>query len=111
NVSTAAQAAAEASLKDRGQVTRGVGLVRSSRKQVLPALEQLGLGVVPSVGNFVLIDVSPRKGKDLFEALLRRGVIVRAMDEYDFPNHIRVTYGLPAENRWFLKAMKEVLAP
>jgi histidinol-phosphate aminotransferase len=65
--------------------------------------------VVPSLGNFVLIDVSPRRGTAVFEALLNRGVIVRAMDEYDFPNHIRVTYGLPVENALFLKAMKEVL--
>ena len=49
------------------------------------ALEQMGLGVIPSVGNFVLVDVSPRKGADVFEALLNRGLIVRAMDEYGFP--------------------------
>jgi histidinol-phosphate aminotransferase len=109
NVSTVAQAAAEASLRDRAQVQRGIRLVREGRKQILPALAQMGLGVVPSVGNFVLIDVAPRRGTDIFEALLDRGVIVRAMDEYRFPHHIRVTYGLPAENRWFLKALKEVL--
>jgi histidinol-phosphate aminotransferase len=56
-----------------------------------------------------LIDVSPRRGRDVFEALLERGIIVRAMEEYGFPRHIRVTYGLPAENKAFLKSLKEVL--
>jgi len=109
NVSTLGQAGAEASLSDGGQIRRAIQLVQSERKKVLPALSKLGLPVVPSVGNFVLIDVSPRRGRDLFEALLSRGIIVRSMDEYGFPNHIRVTYGLPAENQMFLRALKEVL--
>ena len=76
----------------------------------MPALAKLGLTGVPSVGNFVLIDVTPSKGVDVFEALMKRGIIVRSMDEYGFPHHIRVTYGLPRENQAFLKALKEVLA-
>jgi histidinol-phosphate aminotransferase len=109
NVSTVGQAAAEASLQDAMQVRRGIRLVQAGRREVLPALARLGVSAVPSAGNFVLIDVSPRCGADVFEALLDRGVIVRTMDEYDFPRHLRVTYGLPAENRYFLKALKEVL--
>jgi histidinol-phosphate aminotransferase len=110
NVSSIAQTAAEASLKDRAQITRGVRLVQQGRKQIVPALEQMGLRVIPSVGNFALVDVSPRRGTQVFNALLDQGVIVRAMDEYGYPQHIRVTYGLPVENNLFLKAMKEVLA-
>ncbi len=109
NLSSVAQAAAEASLSDRFQISRGVQLVRQGQKLLLPALAKLGLAVVPSVGNFVLLDVSPRRGTDVFEALLGRGIIVRAMGEYDFSSHIRVTYGLPVENRLFLKALTEVL--
>ena len=78
---------------------------------MLPVLSELGLAAIPSAGNFVLIDVSPRRGEELFESLLLRGIIVRSMDEYGLPHHIRVTYGLPAENQLFLKAFKEVLAP
>ncbi|OGR90281.1 MAG: histidinol-phosphate transaminase [Elusimicrobia bacterium RIFCSPLOWO2_01_FULL_59_12] len=109
NVNVIAQAAAEASLRDPAQIQRGLRLVKDGRKAVLPELARMGLRVVPSLGNFALMDVSPRRGTDVFEALLNRGVIVRAMDEYDFPRHIRVTYGLPVENRWFLKALGEVL--
>jgi histidinol-phosphate aminotransferase len=110
NMNTAAQVAAEASLSDAGQVTRGINLIKAERRKMLPALARMGLPVVPSVANFILIDVSPRQGRQVFEALLDRGVIVRSVDEYGFRNHIRVTYGLPDQNQTFLKALREVLA-
>jgi len=40
---------------------------------------------------------------------LKKGVIVRAMDEYGFPNHIRVTIGLTEENSIFISALKKIL--
>jgi histidinol-phosphate aminotransferase len=110
NVSTLGQAGAEASLSDGARIQKAVKHVLLERKKVLPELAKLGLRSVPSAGNFVLIDVSPRRGQDVFESLLSRGIIVRSMDEYGYPNHIRVTFGLAAENRQFLKALKEVLA-
>jgi histidinol-phosphate aminotransferase len=109
NVSVLGQVGAEASLQDKGQVRRAVALVVAGRRQVLPALSKLGVAVIPSVGNFILIDVSPQTGRAVFNSLLKRGIIVRSMDEYGFPNHVRVTYGLPGENRAFLQALKEVL--
>jgi histidinol-phosphate aminotransferase len=110
NVSSAGQAAAQASALDSRQVRRGVELVTSARQQLLPALSRLGIRVVPSAGNFFLMDVSPRRGVEVFESLLKRGIIVRSMDEYGFPQHIRVTYGLTQENKAFLKALTEVLS-
>jgi histidinol-phosphate aminotransferase len=109
NVSTLGQAGAEASLGDPGQIKKAVRLVIAERKKVLPELAKSGLSVIPSTGNFVLIDVSPRRGQEVFDSLLSRGIIVRSMDEYGFPNHIRVTFGLPKENQMFLKALKEAL--
>jgi histidinol-phosphate aminotransferase len=110
NVSTVGQVAAEASLADPRQVRRAVNLVLAGRKLVLPVLSRLPLQVIPSIGNFVLIDLAPRRGGEIFELLMNRGIIVRSMDEYGFPHHIRVTFGLPEENKAFLKALKEVLA-
>lgn len=110
NVSIVGQVAAEASLSDRAHIQRSVRLVQEERKKVVPILTGMGLPVVPSAGNFILIDVSPRRGSEVFEALLRRGVIVRSMDEYGFPHHIRVTYGLPAERQLFFRALREVMS-
>jgi histidinol-phosphate aminotransferase len=110
NVSIAGQAAAEASLGDAAHLRRAVSLVVAGRKMLEPALTRLGVAIVPSIANFYLVDVSPRRGADVFESLLNRGIIVRSMGEYGFPNHIRVTFGLPTENKAFLKAFTEVLA-
>ncbi|TMA99098.1 MAG: histidinol-phosphate transaminase, partial [Deltaproteobacteria bacterium] len=57
--------------------------------------------------NFVLVRVG--EGARVYEALLREGVIVRPMDVYGFPAHVRVTVGLPEENARFVEALGRVL--
>lgn len=109
NISIAAQVAGVAALEDKTHVKRSVELVRRERKVVEAVLKRMGVPFLPSVANFVLMDVSPRKGREVFERLLDRGIITRAMDEYGLPHHLRVTYGLPAENKLFTKALTEVL--
>ena len=63
---------------------------------------------MPSQANFVLIRV-PKAGQEVYQAMLRQGVIIRAMDAYGFPDYIRVNMGRPEENRRFLEALEKVL--
>jgi histidinol-phosphate aminotransferase len=107
NVSLAAQAAGVAALGDRAHLKRTTTLVAREKKALEKALAALGVATVPSAANFLLIHVAPHRGDELFEALLRLGVIVRAMDEYGLPEHIRVTIGRPEENRQFLNAFRQ----
>lgn len=109
NVNLIAQVAAAVSLEDEGQVLKSLSLSEEGKKYFYSELKDLGVSYVPSAANFVLIDVSPRKGSDVFKSLLKSGVIVRAMDEYNFPNHIRVTVGLPGENKEFFHCFKEII--
>ena len=46
----------------------------------------------------------------VFEELLKRGVIVRPLASFGFPEHIRVTVGTAEDNALFLAALEEVLA-
>ena len=108
NVSIPAQAAGVAALTDTAHLKRTVALVAREKEIMERALKKMEIPVVRSAGNFLLIQVSPHRGDETFEALLRKGVIVRAMDEYGFPEHIRVTIGRPEENRLFLSAFREV---
>ncbi|HOW27071.1 MAG TPA: histidinol-phosphate transaminase [Elusimicrobiota bacterium] len=108
NVSSAAQAAAEAALDDDAHVRKTVKLVEKEKARVAKVLKSMKIEWTPSAGNFLLLDVSPRRGEEVFQALLREGVIVRPLDEYGLPRHIRVTLGLPEENDLFLKALKGV---
>jgi histidinol-phosphate aminotransferase len=109
NVNLVAQAAGIAALSDVEHVERSRALVREERPFLAAGLAALGATVVPSQGNFVFADFPGRPGKDLFEALLREGVVVRPMGGYGFPTAQRVTVGLRAENEKCLAALKKVL--
>lgn len=109
NVNILAQAGACAALDDRGFLEKTRTLVSEGKAWLREKLAVMGLTSYPSEANFFLVDVR-REGRTVFEALLRRGVIVRSMHGYGFPRCIRITVGLPEENRVFLDALEAVLA-
>ena len=108
NVNSVAAAAAAAALTDRDHVAVSVELNRKGMRQLREGIEQLGLRYVPSVANFLAIDLGVAAAP-VYEALLRRGVIVRPIASYGMPNHLRVTVGLPEENDRFLRTLRQVL--
>jgi histidinol-phosphate aminotransferase len=109
NVNLVAQAAGIAALDDHAHVEKSRALVRTERPLLSEALRALGATVVPSQGNFVFADFPGRPGKELFEALLREGVVVRPMGGYGFPTAQRITVGLRGENEKCLAALRKVL--
>ena len=68
----------------------------------------MGVAYVPSQSNFVLVDVK-RDSWELFQKLLRYGVIVRDMKPYKLESYIRVTIGTDKENKKFIEALKKAL--
>ncbi len=108
SVNAMAQAAARAALDDRDHVERSRKMVKESRKQVAEGLGELGLKAVPDQANFCFIDTRV-DSKQLFQALLQKGIIVRTGDIFGYPNFIRVTYGTEEQNRRFLEVLKEAL--
>jgi histidinol-phosphate aminotransferase len=108
NVNRLAQVAARAALTDREFLARTRELVLAGREEICRELARLNLEFVPSQANFVLIR-TPRPGQEVYQEMLREGVIIRSMDAYGFPDYIRVNMGRPEENRRFLKALAKVL--
>ncbi|MBL8381926.1 MAG: histidinol-phosphate transaminase [Burkholderiales bacterium] len=108
NVNAIAQAAAVAALDDHDFVRRTYENNRAGMAQLVDGVKALGLDYIPSYGNFVTVDVGD--GAKVFNALLRRGVIVRPIAGYELPRHVRVTIGLPHENARFLASLAEALA-
>ncbi len=107
NVNALAQAAAIASLDDKEHI-EAIRLLISEGKQFLyNELDSMGLSYVKSDTNFILIDVK-QSGKEVFENMLKEGVIVRSMEAYKLNNYIRVTIGTMPENRIFIKTLKAV---
>lgn len=108
NTTAMGQAAAMAALEDDEHVQRTRLLVKEGLAQFETAFREMGLEYVPSVVNFILVKVG--RGREVFEAMQRLGIIVRPMDPYRLPEYIRITVGTRTENRRCLKALKTVLA-
>jgi len=107
NVNSLALAAAVAALGDRKFVAKSTRMNRAGMARLERAFKTLGLEFIPSCGNFVTFRVS--RARAVYEKLLRQGVIVRPLANYDMPDHLRVTVGTPRENEKFLKALRTAL--
>lgn len=104
NVGTVGQSAALAALSDTEHVERSILTNREQRARLLAELPELGLKVAPSQTNFVFADPG-RPGRELYEQLLRKGVIIRPLGDTAF---VRITVGTPEENDRLLTALSEV---
>ncbi|MFZ0255966.1 MAG: histidinol-phosphate transaminase [Gammaproteobacteria bacterium] len=108
NVNTPAQRAAMAALQDSEHLAKSLALNRHGLAQLEYDLQRMELRYIPSVGNFICVDVG-RSGTDVYQALLQKGVIARPVDNYGMPNFLRVTVGREAENSRFIEALRSVL--
>jgi histidinol-phosphate aminotransferase len=114
NTSTAGQAAAVAALADTDFQKRSLALVEQWRPWLTQQLGGLGLEVVPSAANFVLIEFPKSSGKTAADAetfLTARGLITRGVTGYGLPHHLRITIGLEAHNRAVVDALADFLDP
>lgn len=109
NVNILALAAATVALTDRAHLEASLKLNQAGMQQWVEACAELGLDYIPSVGNFLCVDVG-RPAAPVYEALLREGVIVRPVANYGLPDHLRITLGLAQENRRAITALRKVLA-
>jgi histidinol-phosphate aminotransferase len=105
NVNSVAQAAAVAALGDQAHVRRSVALARRERGWLHAQLTALGFEAVPSQANFVFARTPSGDGQALFQALQRRGVIIRPVGGA----FIRVTAGTHAQNEKLVQELKKVL--
>ena len=108
NCNLIAQAAGRAALNDADHVRRSLESNAAGKIYLYEALTRLGLEYVETEGNFILIQLG-RSGQEVADALMRKGVIVRPVAAYGFPNSVRVTIGKPDENERFITALREVL--
>ncbi len=109
NVNAVAQAAALAALEDQAHIRDCVAKNSQGLQQLAAGFERAGLAWVPSIANFVLVDVG-RPGAEVYQRLLPHGVIVRPVANYGLPGFLRVTVGSAEQNARFLAALDSVLA-
>ena len=104
NVNSLAEAAALAALDDedhvrRTQETNAAGIEYLSRE-----LARLGYAVWPSDANFILV----KTGAGYYDALLRRGIIVRPLGGFGLDDHIRISVGTPKENEQLVESLQAI---
>ncbi len=109
NCNLPAQAAALAALEDVGHLQRSKQLNEAGLKQLAAGFDRLGLSHIPSIANFISVDVA-REALPVYRDLLHQGVIVRPLDAYKMFRHLRITVGTEQQNERVLRALEKVLS-
>ena len=104
NANGIAQAGALAGLLDEEHMRKTRELTREGRAYLEKEFAAMGLEYVPSSANFVLVKVGD--GNAVFQALLRKGIILRAMGSYGLPEWIRISVGTMDQNRRCIEELK-----
>ena len=107
NVNGLAQAAALAGLEDDEHRRETKRITDEGRAYLQQEFAAMNLRFVPSVANFVLVNVGD--GAKIFRALLERHIIVRALKGYHLPEWVRISVGTMEQNRRCIAALREVL--
>lgn len=108
NVNSLAQAAAISALQDDAHLARSVQHNEAMLQAISEAFREVGAAPYPSCANFVLADMG-EPAEPIFEALLRKGVIVRSGKPLGLPNFLRVSVGTEDEIRQFRSALHQVV--
>lgn len=108
NTNELAQAAALAALSDQDHLRKSRETNTLGLAQLIEGFNKLGLSYLPSIGNFICVDLG-REAMPVYQAMLRLGVIVRPISNYGFPEHLRISVGTQAQNARALAALAEVM--
>ena len=113
NVSTPAMYAAVAAIEDTAHQAMSKQFTETWRNWLTEEIGKLGLKVTPSVANFVLIHFPQEKGKTSVEAdafLTKRGLVLRALNNYGLPHSLRMTIGTEEANRLVVDGLRDFMA-
>ncbi|MCX7988524.1 MAG: histidinol-phosphate transaminase [Thermodesulfovibrio sp.] len=107
NTNTIAQIAAEVALQDETHLKKVIEINELGKKYLYQELDKIpNIKYLPTQTNFIYIILPEDKSsKEIFESLLKEGVIIRPVG----PREIRVTIGLPEENKAFIEGFKKSL--
>ncbi len=104
NVNSLAQKAACAALEDEKHLARVKRINEKGKKYLYKQFKAMKINYIPTEANFIYIILENDTAFQLYNDLLKLGVIVRPMG----PREIRISIGLPRENKRLIEAMKEI---
>jgi histidinol-phosphate aminotransferase len=106
NVNRLAQVAALAALQDEEHVSRSREMNERGKRELYRVLGELDFDFMPTQANFILVNNGDYP--DLFERLLRQGIIVRDGEALGLPGHVRITIGDGYQNDRFKQALVRI---
>ncbi|HHO59980.1 MAG TPA: aminotransferase class I/II-fold pyridoxal phosphate-dependent enzyme, partial [Thiotrichales bacterium] len=109
NTNLLAQTAAQASLADTAHVEKSIAMNNAGKKLLASAFASMGLPTLPTMGNFISVNVK-QDGQALYQRLLKRGVILRPVANYNMPDYLRITIGTEEQNQRLLESLSQELA-
>lgn len=107
-VNRVAQAGARAALTDDEFRQQTLAVNRAGKRFLYQRFAELGLEYVPTEANFVFVNFGV-DSREVFQRLLRHGVVVRPGFIWDFNTWARVTIGTQYDNEKFIDALEAVL--
>ena len=105
NVNSPAQEAALAALDDEKHIEKSRKINERGKKYLYKEFRSLNINYAPTEANFIYMTFEDDIVNQLYNDLLKQGVIVRPMG----PRAIRVTIGLPGENKKLIEALRKIL--
>jgi histidinol-phosphate aminotransferase len=107
SVNAAAQAAGLAALSDAGHLQETLPKITKAKAYLVEELTRLGLRVVPSAANFLLVEVGD--GRSLRRKLLSHGLLVRDCTSFGLPEYVRIAARRLEECRRLIKTLHQLL--
>ena len=109
SVNSLAQGAAEAALADDGHIRRTRELVKGEKQFLVEAVKDLGLPVQADQGCYVMVR-TPLNDTLVYRKMMQRGVMIRSMTGFRYPDWIRISIGLHDAMEACVNALSEVVA-
>jgi histidinol-phosphate aminotransferase len=101
---------AELALEDVEWVKLRVRDTLAERDRLISKISRLrGVKVYPSVANFFLVELLERVRDEVYLEMLKRGFVLRKLDDPVLRRCLRISVGLPKDNDALLEALREVL--
>jgi histidinol-phosphate aminotransferase len=108
NVTLLTQAAAAAAINDDEFLAKVVLNNNEGKKYIYEEFDKMGLEYAKTEANHIIFNAE-KENNEVFNELLKKGVIIRPVGGFNPNTWLRVSIGTMDENREFIKALKEVL--
>lgn len=109
NMNNLAQVGAAAAIDDDEFVDRTLTMTWRSLDTLAAEFKAMGLEPYPTEANYMMVGLGDRLADEVFQTVLRQGVITRSLTSFGLSRHLRVNAGLELETAALIQAMKTVL--